>query len=799
MRFALPNYMRQAISGCLGLLLSLTIALQVSATPINPPAKPTVSAGTSASNTCGLLPPVLSPSALTATVGSGPVSITATGCPGGIIQYFGSAGVGTIAPGKTISVPTSATGVMLISTLCSFSGCTSDVSSVTILVKPSTNPSLTPIVSNTIASQTGTVGNYLIYQIPTNTFTDPKNDQLTLTASGLPDGLFFNGSVIVGPLKAAGTSLITITATNSQGFSNSTSFTLTVTGGPVVTNPFAITGVSTISCVTLAPDAKRVTFTPLYAGMTGEAITVSVVNEMAPTTTPGPYTLKLYIDNPTITIQAIQSGSPGVSSFNYNWLTACNSASANTPPTVAAAIPSQTATVGQSFNYTIPSGTFTDAETPTSLSLSVSGLPAGLTFTAPNVISGAPSTTVGSPFSVTVTATDPGGLSVSTTFALVVKPSAAPFAIIGVTGLSCLTVTATQRRLTFTPQYTGLTGQPVSFSVVNEMLPTTNPGPYTLNLYTDNPTITLKAAQGSTPPLATTTYVYNWLAVCGTSPGPNTPPTVVAAIPSQTATVGQSFSYTIPSGTFTDAETPASLSLSVRGLPAGLTFTAPNVISGTASSTVGSPFSVTVTATDPGSLSVSTTFGLTVAPSTGAFAIVGVNTISCTATGPTQRQITYNPLYSGLNGQPITFAAVNESLPTTNPGPYTLTLYIDNPTITLRASQAGSAGVSNFVYNWASACGSFARKGSEPLEKLMITVLGNPASSETVEVEIRGAVGQVLRLQSTDMKGNVINRTRIEQAGSVERATIKIGSSAGIYLLQAATDAQQQVVKIQKQ
>ena len=85
------------------------------------------------------------------------------------------------------------------------------------------------------------------------------------------------------------------------------------------------------------------------------------------------------------------------------------------------------------------------------------------------------------------------------------------------------TVTAGERMLTFTPQYAGVTGQPISFSVVNEMLPTTSPGPYTLRLYTDNPTITLKATQTGSPSEAS--FAYNWLAVCGEGPPPPPPPT----------------------------------------------------------------------------------------------------------------------------------------------------------------------------------------------------------------------------------------------------------------------------------
>ena len=92
--------------------------------------------------------------------------------------------------------------------------------------------------------------------------------------------------------------------------------------------------------------------------------------------------------------------------------------STNTPP-VATANASQTATVGVAFSYTVTA--FTDAETPNSLTYAATGLPTSLTFDASNrVISGTMSTTIGSPFSVTITATDPGGLSASSSFALTV-------------------------------------------------------------------------------------------------------------------------------------------------------------------------------------------------------------------------------------------------------------------------------------------------------------------------------------------------------------------------------------------
>ncbi|GAB3221946.1 hypothetical protein GCM10027423_55740 [Spirosoma arcticum] len=191
---------------------------------------------------------------------------------------------------------------------------------------------------------------------------------------------------------------------------------------PPAPGPFAITGVTTASCSTVSTGLRSVSFTPQYAGLSGQPVSFSVVNELAPTTNPGPYTLSLYTDNPVVTLRAVQQGTAGEVSFSYNWLTACNSNGNNTS-----------------------------------------------------------------------------------------------FAITAVTTVSCQTMSAGLRSVSFTPQYTGVSGQPVSFSVVNELSPTINPGPYTLNLYTDNPLVTLRAVQTGTP--NEVTFSYNWLSACSNGSG----------------------------------------------------------------------------------------------------------------------------------------------------------------------------------------------------------------------------------------------------------------------------------------
>ncbi|MBD2703545.1 putative Ig domain-containing protein [Spirosoma sp. BT702] len=383
---------------------------------------------------------------------------------------------------------------------------------LTVVEQTATNTP--PTVVNPVSNQVAIVQQPYSLNLAT-TFTDAQTpNALTLTASGLPTGVSLTGTTLSGTPSQTGTSTVTLTATDPDGLTTNTSFGFTVQPASVTaTGPFAITGVNPITCTQLSSNRYAISFMPQYAGLNGQTINFQVVNEMAPTTAPGPYSLQLYNDNPTIVLKASQDGSAGEASFSYNWLATCTNPQPNTPPRVNQPLTNQVAKVGEGFGYTIPQTAFTDNESPQSLVLSVTGLPAGLNFSSPTQIGGVPSVTGVS--TVVVTATDPQGLSVSTSFLLTVNPANANngFAITGVQTLSCVTISANKRAIAFTPQYSGLTGEPVSFSVVNELLPTIASGPYSLTLYTDNVTLQLQAQQGN----STTSYTYNWLAACGSN------------------------------------------------------------------------------------------------------------------------------------------------------------------------------------------------------------------------------------------------------------------------------------------
>ena len=564
-----------------------------------------------------------------------------------------------------------------------------------------------------------------------------------------------------------------------------------------VTAPFAITAVSLVSCTPINAYRKVVSFIPYYSGLNGSPVSFSVVNEMLPTTEPSPYSLQLYLDNPTITLKAVQSGVS--SSFTYNWLEACNSGAMppppvnNTAPRVVIPVANQTAVAGQFFGISL-AGVFTDTETPNALTLTASGLPSGLNLVG-TTLSGTTSTT-GTAL-VTITATDPGSLTANTSFNLTVnssvsEPVTVPFAIAGVQTISCSPIHAGKIDISFLPQYVGLNGQAVSFRAINEMVPTTNVGPYSLQLYVDNPVITLEAIQSN----VTSNYTYNWLSACanGVTPGNlNTAPRVANAVSNKTTVVNQPFSLNL-ANVFTDTETPNSLVLSVSSLPSGLSLVG-TTLSGTPSTT--GTTTVTITATDPGSLTVSTSFMLTVnTASAGAFTITGVQTLSCVVVSAGLRTVTFTPQYAGVNGQAITFVAVNEMLPTTNSGPYTLNLYTDNPSIKLKASQAGTVGEVSYTYNWLSACTSNSRMAAEGSGGLQVRVLGNPVLGSHATVEVSGAQGQSLRVSLVNGTGQSVSEEIRSEAGLLERMEVPVGRTPGLYLLRVSIPGQAQTIKL---
>ncbi|MFD2569034.1 putative Ig domain-containing protein [Spirosoma soli] len=482
-------------------------------------------------------------------------------------------------------------------------------------------------------------------------------------------------------------------------------------------------------------------------------------------------------------LMARQNGTVVMLDFDFRAF--CAGSNGNQPPQVMVPIANQQATQGSGFSFTIPAGTFTDPENQT-LTLSVQGLPSGLTFTGGNTISGTP--TQSGTFPLLLTATDPGGLSANTTFQLIVAPSGAVQPLVLIEPLyNCQTGAITFRT-------TGGDGSLIEYRAVG------------VTDWSPNPSQTVDAALredlGSSSVLTLmarqngvmVTLAFDFRAFCQNVPINNLPPVFHGPLASQLGTQGQAFSYQIPQAAFSDPEN-GLLTYAATGLPAGLSFTAGSrTISGTP--TQAGSFTVTITATDPQNASISGQMVLVIEPTgTGPLPLQLVTPLYNCQTGAITFQTT------GGDGSLIEFRAVGVTDWSASPN-HTVDAPLrqdlnSSPVLTLMARQNGTIVMLNFDFRaFCAQGGRLIAKDSER-QPLQVTVLGNPVVGEQVEVDIKGAQGQPLQLVLTDTKGHSITDKSVPVATGHELHTLKIGRSVGgLLLLRVSTPTQQQVIKV---
>ena len=304
------------------------------------------------------------------------------------------------------------------------------------------------------------------------------------------------------------------------------------------------------------------------------------------------------------------------------------------------------------------------------------------------------------------------------------------------------------------------------------------------------------------------TLVWDLKAACGR--GTSALPPVARAIPDQVLTVGQSLYLTlgqyIYDPTYNVPNYAPRWSYSVDGLPAALyPFARPTdlqyvpqlpvVILGTA--TTAGVYLVTVRASTEAFRNnpVSTTFKITVLPTTppsGGALTLTTPTYDC-ATGA----FTFNT--TGGDGSLIEYFAAGITGWTTNPSHF-----VDRDSRTandvqpfqLMARQNGQTVT--LVWDLKAACGR-ARVGiGEPTAGMQIRVLGNPVVSQTAELEITGVLDQVVHYNLVDAQGRVLHQRSIERASYMERVSLPIGPTTGLYLLRVQTANEQQTVKLLK-
>ena len=161
------------------------------------------------------------------------------------------------------------------------------------------------------------------------------------------------------------------------------------------------------------------------------------------------------------------------------------------------------------------------------------------------------------------------------------------------------------------------------------------------------------------------------------------------------------------------------------------------------------------------------------------------------------RQITFQT--TGGNGSPIEFRAVGVRDWSTNPVAFIEAPVIADPnnsTILMEARQNGV--VVTRVFNFRVFC-PVARVAIGAESDLRVTILGNPTQQDVIEVDVRGAENQALHLQVTDGQGRLLSEQSVDRASAIERQRIKIGQSAGMYILLISTADKVKAVKLVRQ
>ena len=158
---------------------------------------------------------------------------------------------------------------------------------------------------------------------------------------------------------------------------------------------------------------------------------------------------------------------------------------------------------------------------------------------------------------------------------------------------------------------------------------------------------------------------------------------------------------------------------------------------------------------------------------------------------------------TGGDGSRIQYRANGITGWTTNPNQFVdreTRTAADAPVILLQARQNGE--IVTLDFNIRAVCPVGSRTGVDFAESdapLGVRALGNPTQSETITVDVRGAEGQSLRLTVRDMQGRTVSGEVVKQAEAVERHTLSLGRTPGVYLLQISTPTRSRTLKVLRQ
>jgi len=640
------------------------------------------------------------------------------------------------------------------------------------------------VTATTTSPGTGSSGS-IVLQAPAGT-PQVSNQMITITASGSGVG------------AASGSVSLTVTALGIALSLGTPSVTLTAGGGSqtvgVTITRTNYTGAVTLS-VTGLPTGVTASNTDPGTGNTGSIVLQASAGATLTT-------------NQTITVTASGSGvSAASATFSLTVAPApAISLSLGTPAvTLAAGGGSQTVGV------TITRTNYTGAVT-----LSVTGLPTGVTATSTDpgtgntgsiVLQASAGATLATNQTITVTAGGSGVSAASATFGLTVAPAPAISLSLDIPSVT-LVAGGTSQTVSVTITRTNYTGA-VALSVTG--LPTgvtaTSTDPGTGN----TGSIVLQASAGAT--LATNQTITVTASGSGVSASATFSLTVAAA-PAISLSLGSS-SATLTAGgvaqtisvTLTRTNYTGAVTLSVAGLPTGVTATSTDpgagdtgamVLQASAGATLATDQTITVTASGSGVSAASATFTLTVAAAPAISLGLGVSAVTLTAGGASQTVgVTLTRTnYTGavtlsVSGLPIGVTANSTSPGTGNSGSIVLQASAGaaaafNQTITVAASGSGVSAASATINLTVNAAPPPPPPPPPPAEP----AISLSASAPSVTLTAGGASQTVgVTLSRTNFTGAVTLSVTGLPTGVTATSTDPGTGNTGSLLLQASAGA----------
>ena len=206
-----------------------------------------------------------------------------------------------------------------------------------------------PNVASVIVNQSLTVGGTFTRDLNApqggTVFNDPDGDALTYTASSNAPAIAtasVTGSVLTVTALAGGSAIITVTANDGKGGTNSTAFTVTVNRPPVVANVIPNQLLTVGGTFTRNLNAAPIVF----SDPDGDALSYSASSSAAATATAN-------VAGSVLTVTAVGGGSATITVIANDGKGGMQSTTftvtVNQPPRVANAIANQTLTVGRTF------------------------------------------------------------------------------------------------------------------------------------------------------------------------------------------------------------------------------------------------------------------------------------------------------------------------------------------------------------------------------------------------------------------------------------------------------------------